>query len=60
MIFVDAYKVDFHLQRSIGQQCALSPLSLRQAAIDGLGLAMFPDFFVEDELADGRLVPVLA
>ena len=33
---------------------------LRKAAIDGLGLAMFPDFFVEDELADGRLVPVLA
>jgi DNA-binding transcriptional LysR family regulator len=33
---------------------------LRQAAVDGLGLAMFPDFFVERELADGRLVPVLA
>lgn len=32
---------------------------LRQAAVDGLGLAMFPDFFVERELADGRLVPVL-
>ena len=33
---------------------------LRQAAVDGLGLAMFPDFFVESELADARLVPVLA
>lgn len=33
---------------------------LKQAALDGLGLGMFPDFFVERELADGRLVQVLA
>jgi DNA-binding transcriptional LysR family regulator len=33
---------------------------LKQAALDGLGLGMFPSFFVERELADGRLRQVLA
>lgn len=33
---------------------------LKQAAVDGLGLGMFPDFFIERELADGRLQRVLA
>jgi DNA-binding transcriptional LysR family regulator len=33
---------------------------LKQAALDGLGLGMFPSFFVERELADGRLQQVLA
>jgi DNA-binding transcriptional LysR family regulator len=33
--------------------------ALKQAALDGLGVAMFPDFFVEREVADGRLRPVL-
>lgn len=32
---------------------------LKQAALDGLGLGMFPSFFVTRELADGRLVQVL-
>jgi DNA-binding transcriptional LysR family regulator len=32
---------------------------LKQAALDGLGLGMFPGFFVERELADGRLRRVL-
>lgn len=34
--------------------------ALKQAALDGLGLAMFPSFFVERELAEGRLRRVLA
>ena len=34
--------------------------ALKQAALDGLGLGMFPSFFVERELADGRLKHVLA
>ena len=29
------------------------------AAIDGLGIATLPNFFVHDALADGRLVPIL-
>ena len=33
--------------------------ALKQAALDGLGLGMFPSFFVERELADGRLVRAL-
>ncbi|MCC2655840.1 MAG: LysR family transcriptional regulator [Panacagrimonas sp.] len=33
--------------------------ALKQAAIDGLGLRQFPLFFIEAELADGRLVEVL-
>lgn len=33
--------------------------ALKQFALDGLGLALFPRFFVEAELASGRLVPVL-
>lgn len=33
---------------------------LKQGALDGLGLGMFPSFFVERELADGRLQQVLA
>jgi len=32
---------------------------LKQAALDGLGIAYFPAFFVEREIAEGRLVPVL-
>lgn len=32
---------------------------LKQAALDGLGLGMFPSFFVERELAEGRLQRVL-
>jgi DNA-binding transcriptional LysR family regulator len=34
--------------------------ALKQAALDGLGIAMFPSFFAERELADGRLQAVLA
>jgi DNA-binding transcriptional LysR family regulator len=34
--------------------------ALKQFALDGLGLAYFPRFFVEGELASGRLVQVLA
>lgn len=33
--------------------------ALKQFALDGLGLAYFPRFFVEDEIANGRLVQVL-
>ena len=33
--------------------------ALKQFALDGLGLAYFPRFFVESELASGRLVQVL-
>jgi DNA-binding transcriptional LysR family regulator len=33
---------------------------LKQAALDGLGLGMFPSFFVERELAEGRLRQALA
>jgi len=32
---------------------------LKQAAIDGLGIAFFPAFFVERDIVDGRLVPIL-
>jgi len=32
---------------------------LKQAAVDGLGVAFFPAFFVDREIADGRLVQVL-
>jgi DNA-binding transcriptional LysR family regulator len=32
---------------------------LKQAVLDGLGLGMFPSFFVGGELAEGRLVQVL-
>jgi len=32
---------------------------LKQAALDGLGIALFPDFFVEREIAEGRLVRIL-
>ena len=34
--------------------------ALKQFALDGLGLTYFPRFFVESELASGRLVQVLA
>lgn len=34
--------------------------ALKQFALDGLGLAVFPRFFVEQELASGRVVQVLA
>jgi DNA-binding transcriptional LysR family regulator len=34
--------------------------ALKQFALDGLGLVFFPRFFVESELAGGRLVQVLA
>ena len=34
--------------------------ALKQFVLDGLGLAVFPRFFVEQELASGRLVQVLA
>jgi DNA-binding transcriptional LysR family regulator len=33
--------------------------ALKQFALDGLGLVYFPSFFVESELASGRLVQVL-
>jgi DNA-binding transcriptional LysR family regulator len=33
--------------------------ALKQFALDGLGLAFFPRFFVENELASGKLVQVL-
>ena len=33
--------------------------ALKQFALDGLGLANFPRFFVEDELANGKLVQAL-
>ncbi len=36
-----------------------SDFVLKQAALDGLGVGMFPAFFVERELADGRLVQTL-
>ncbi len=32
---------------------------LKQAALDGLGIGLFPEFFVERELAEGRLVALL-
>jgi DNA-binding transcriptional LysR family regulator len=32
---------------------------IRQAALDGLGLAYMPEDFVEDQLREGRLVRVL-
>lgn len=32
---------------------------LKQAAIDGLGITFFPAFFVERDIADGLLVPIL-
>lgn len=32
---------------------------VRAAALDGKGIAMMPMFMIEDELRDGRLVPVL-
>ena len=34
--------------------------ALKQAALDGLGIVMFPSFFAEREIAEGRLQPVLA
>jgi len=33
--------------------------ALKQFALDGIGLAFFPRFFVENELAAGKLVQVL-
>lgn len=33
---------------------------LKQAVLDGLGIAVTPSFFLEDELKDGRIVEVLA
>lgn len=36
-----------------------SDFVLKQAALDGVGLAQFPRFFVARELADGRLVQAL-
>jgi DNA-binding transcriptional LysR family regulator len=33
--------------------------ALRQAACDGAGIAMLPTFLVDDEIASGRLRPVL-
>lgn len=36
-----------------------SDFVLKQAALDGVGLALFPRFFVARELADGRLVQAL-
>jgi DNA-binding transcriptional LysR family regulator len=42
--------------------CALycnSDFVLQQAALDGVGLALFPRFFVARELADGRLAQAL-
>jgi len=32
---------------------------IKQAALDGLGIAYFPAFFVEKEITDGRLVRIL-
>lgn len=43
-------------------ECALycnSDFVLKQAALDGVGLALFPRFFVARELADGRLAQAL-
>jgi DNA-binding transcriptional LysR family regulator len=43
-------------------RCAIycnSDFVLKQAALDGVGLAQFPRFFVARELADGRLVQAL-
>lgn len=37
-----------------------SPFAAKAAALSGLGFAIVPDFVAEDELADGRLVPVLS
>jgi DNA-binding transcriptional LysR family regulator len=34
-------------------------MTLREAALDGLGVAAFPHFLVGDDLAAGRLLPVL-
>lgn len=37
-----------------------SDFVLKQAALDGLGIGLFPDFFVDRELTEGRLRRVLA
>jgi DNA-binding transcriptional LysR family regulator len=34
--------------------------ALRQAALDGLGIALLPDFSAEADLASGKLVQVLS
>lgn len=34
-------------------------IALKQFALDGLGLALFPCFFVEKELASGKLVQAM-
>lgn len=55
----------FHTDEGAVSMAALSNLMvddarfLRQAAVDGLGLAMLPEFLVADELASGRLRVVL-
>ena len=42
-----------------GRFCSNNGDVLAQAAIEGLGIALLPDFLVEDALADGRLVKLL-
>lgn len=47
---------------SVRMDCPLycnSDFVLKQAALDGLGLAVFPRFFVAQELDDGRLIQAL-
>jgi DNA-binding transcriptional LysR family regulator len=41
-----------------GDGAELAPL--QQRLLDGLGIAFFPRFFVEGEIASGRLVELLA
>jgi DNA-binding transcriptional LysR family regulator len=45
--------------RTQGRVVLNSVPMIRQAALDGLGLAYMPEDFVEDQLRDGRLVRVL-
>lgn len=43
-----------------GSFCSNNGDVLAEAAMQGLGIALLPDFIVEESLADGRLVKVLA
>lgn len=43
-----------------GRMRADSSLVIREAALRGVGLALLPSFYVGEELARGRLVPLLA
>jgi DNA-binding transcriptional LysR family regulator len=49
-------------QRTIAVQGHLrtnAPLALRTLAVDGLGIALLPDWLVQDDVAQNRLRPVL-